>query len=43
MSWVKNCVSVEAVPSMTGINFMINSTNVFFPIVSLSINDNNKF
>ena len=41
--WTKNCVLTENYNNNTGVNFMITSTKLYVPAVTLSINDNVKF
>ena len=43
LSWTKNCVLVEHNNNLTGIDFNTTSTKLYFPVVTLSINDNIKF
>ena len=41
--WTKDCVLVEHHNSITGVNFMITSTKLYAPVVTVSINDNMTF
>ena len=41
LSWRKNCVLIEHNNNVTGVNFMITSTKLYGPVVTLSINDKN--
>ena len=43
LSWTKDCVLIEQNNNITGVNFVITSTTLYFPVVSLSINDNINF
>ena len=43
LSWTKSCVLIEYHNNITGINFMITSTKLYVPVVTLYINDNIKF
>ena len=43
LSWTKNCVLTEQNSNITGVNFVITSTKLYVPVVTLLINDNNKF
>ena len=43
LSWTKNCVLIEQNNNITGVNFVISSTKLYVPGVTLSINDNIKF
>ena len=43
LSWTKDCVLSEHYNSITGTNFMIISTKLYVPVVTLSINDNIEF
>ena len=36
------CVSIEHHKNITGVNFIITSTKLYLPVVTLSINDNIK-
>ena len=42
LSWTRDCVLIEQNNNITGVNFVTTSTNLFVPIVTLSINDNIK-
>ena len=41
--WTKDCVFTEHQNNITGVNFMISSTKLYAPVVTLSVNDNIKF
>ena len=43
LSWTNDCVLIEQNNNITGVNFMITSTKLYGPVVTLSINDNIKF
>ena len=43
LSWTKDCVLIEQNDNITGVNFVITSTKLYVPVVTLSINDNIKF
>ena len=43
LSWTKDCVLIEHHNNITRVNFMITSTTLYVPVVTLSINDNIKF
>ena len=43
LSWRKDCVLIEQNNNITGANFVITSTKLYVPVVTLSINDNIKF
>ena len=43
ISWTKDCVLIQYHNNITGTNFMITSTKLYVPVVTLSINDNIKF
>ena len=40
LSWRKDCVLIENHDNITVVNFMINSTKLYVPVVTLSINYN---
>ena len=42
LSWIKDCVLLKH-NYLTGVNFMINSTKVYVPVVTLSINNSIRF
>ena len=42
-SWTKDCVLIEHHNNIAGVSFMITSTKLYVPVVTLSINDNIKF
>ena len=39
----KDCVLIEHQDNTTDVNFMITSTKLYAPVVTLSINDSTKF
>ena len=43
LSWAKDCVLMQNYDNVTGTNFMITSTKLYVPVVTLPINDNIKF
>ena len=43
LSWTKICVLIEHNNSIAGANFMITSTKIYVPVVTLFINDNINF
>ena len=43
LSWTKDCVLIEHQNSITGVSFMITSTTLYVPVVTLSIKNNIKF
>ena len=43
LKWSKNCVLTENNYHIIGVSFIITSTKLYFPVVTLSINDNIKF
>ena len=43
LSWTKDCVLIEHHNNIAGVNCMITSTELYVPVVTLSINDNIKF
>ena len=43
LSWTKDCVLIEHHNNIAGVSFMITSTKLYVPVVTLSINDNIKF
>ena len=42
-SWKKDCVLIEKNNNSTDVNFLITSTKLYVPVVTLSINDNRHF
>ena len=42
LSWTKDCVLIEHHDNITGANFMIATTKLYLPAVTLPINDNIK-
>ena len=43
LSWSKDCVLIEQNNNIADANFVITSTKLYVPFVTLSINDNIKF
>ena len=43
ISWTNGCVWIEQNNNITGMNFLITSTKLYIPVVTLFINDNIKF
>ena len=43
LSWTKYCILIEHHDTITGANFMITSSKLYVPVVTLSINDNINF
>ena len=43
LTWSKDCVMIENLSNVRGVNFMITSTKLYVSVVTLSINDNIKF
>ena len=43
LSWTKDCVLIEENNNITGVHFVITSTKLYVPVVTLPINDNIKF
>ena len=43
LSWTKDCVLIAENNNITGVNFVITSTKLYVPGVTLSINDNSIF
>ena len=43
LSWTKDCVLIEHHNSITGVSFVITSTTLYVPIVTMSIKENIKF
>ena len=43
LKWLKNCVLIEEDDHIMGVSFIITSTKLYVPVVTLSINDNIKF
>ena len=43
LSWTKDCALIEKNNNIAGVNFVITSTKLYVPVVTLSINDNIKF
>ena len=39
LSWSEDCVLIEQNNNITGVNFVITSTKLYVPVVTLSIND----
>ena len=43
LTWTKDCVLIKHHNNITGVIFIITSTKIYVPVVTLSINDNIKF
>ena len=43
LTWTKDCVLIKDHNNITGVIFIITSTKIYVPVVTLSINDNIKF
>ena len=43
LKWSRNCVLIEENNHIIGVSFIITSTKLYVPVLSLSINDNIKF
>ena len=43
LNWSKNCIFIEHHNNITNVGFTINSTKLYVPVVTLSMNDNIKF
>ena len=43
LSWAKDYILIQHHDNIAGVNFVITSTKLYFPVVTLSINDNIKF
>ena len=43
LSWIKDCVLIKHHNNITGENFTINSSKIYIPVVTFSINYNVKF
>ena len=43
LSWKKDCVLIEHHDNIIGANFMITTTKLYLPVVTLPINDNIEF
>ena len=43
LSWTKDCALIEHHNNITGVNFMITSTKLYFSVVTLSIYNNTQF
>ena len=43
LTWTKDCVLIKDHNNITGVIFIIPSTKIYVPVVTLSINDNIKF
>ena len=43
LPWTKDCVLIEHHIKVAGANFLINSTKLYVPVITFSINDNIKF
>ena len=43
LTWTKDCVLIKGHNNITGVIFIITSTKIYVPVVTLSINDNIKF
>ena len=43
ISWTKYCVLTEQYSDIAGVNFVINSSKIYIPVVTLSINESISF
>ena len=43
LSWTKDCVLIEHHNSITGVSFVITSTTLYVPVVTMSMKENIKF
>ena len=43
LSWTKDCVLIEQNNNISGVNFVITSTKLYVPVVTLSMNHSIKF